>query len=155
MCSYAQPHSWQLCKTAAFWRSIQHDSKAVAVAPTQAWRWLPRAATYKEVEEKIQPENLQNGLLLPSHSILKHLSSRRPLRLPCCARGGREGQRLLQFVFPESLCACLQPPEVVSHISHSYRSQQGFSQCLQDSVKWVPSSWLVTVASVPCASCKP
>lgn len=91
---------------------------------TQAWRWLSsELLIIREQRRKIQLENLQNGLLQPSRNILEYLSSRRPLRLRCCARGGKAFAAACSSI--RSAClftisrSCL-------HISHSFRSQQGF-----------------------------
>lgn len=90
--------------------------KGCAAARSQPCRWLPRAVTKEAEEEKIHLQCLQNGLLLPLHSMLECLSFRKPLRMPCCAKGGRGGQHLLQLVFPEGLRACLQPQKLSPHL---------------------------------------
>ena len=88
-------------------------------------------------KEKIQLENLQNGLLLPLDSILERLLSRRFLRPLCCARAEREGQCLPQLVFPEGLHACLQSPEAI------YTSPTGHSKAFLNVYKSLSSEFPV------------
>lgn len=126
--------SWQLCKAPAFWWSIQCDSEAIAAAPTQAWRWLPRDATHKRAEEKMQLENLQNDPVL-----LCSTCPRWSLRLLCCTKGRRKGQHLLQLIFPEGSQACLKAPEAVFTSPTLMGHSKAFLNVYK-TLRWVPSS---------------
>lgn len=131
---------------------MQFKGRCTKLSLSQAWRWLPQSLLLvSRQKRKTKLENLQNGLLLPAFlSIYCQEGS-----WGCCAVLRKSRKVFAEACFSIRSACLFTIFRRSLNISHSYRSQQGFPQCLQYLVKWVPSSWSVTIASIPCAASQP
>lgn len=151
MCSYAGPCSCQLCKTATFWWSTQCDSKAVAAALLRLGGAYPDPLLIKKQRRKHSLRICKIACRYPYTAFVV----KKALEAAVLCRRKKRRTVFAAACFSRRSTCLFTTPRSCLHVSHSYGSQKGFSQCLQDPVKLIPSSWSVTVASVPCSSVQP
>lgn len=110
----------------------------VQAAPTQARRWVPRNATYKGAEEKMQLENLQNDKVLLLHSTLQHLSKDSPWGC-CAAPKAKEKDSICCSLFFQTVHMPLKAPEAVSTSPTLMGHSKAFLKVYK-TLRWVSSS---------------